>query len=442
MRSHSPRAPPPEARARSHGPPSSDELERVAQAERNALEHRPDECAAVVTKLETREGRARRRVCMRRPLPREVGSEEKPVDAGAPGFGLGDEVGEGRFGGEPVAQPLQRAGRREHHPHRVPLAGDRVTERVDARLRIARERGQRRKHDARRAHHDRERTRPVDTHPESRRRAVPGTRRNRDPWRQIVAGESGAGDLGRFEERRQNRGIEVEGAQHLGRPAAAGDVEQERARRVGDVRRPLSRESQPYVILRQHDPRDPPVLLRLVAAEPEQLRCGEARQRPISRERDQSIEPDALLDLGALDGCPLVIPEDRGPDDPPRCIESDEAVHLTREADPADLERSELCDRSPRRDPPVLGVLLRPAGPWSRERIPTLRAADDLTVWPDGNCLDSGRADIETDDDSGSVSCHGRDPIRRTVSGAGPPITRSGGTRSAASTTRRPTQSS
>ena len=108
MRSHSPRAPPPEARARSHGPPSSsDELERVTQAERDALEHGAHECAAVVPELEAREGRARGRVCVRRPLACEVGSEEKPVDAGAPGLGLGDEVGEGRFRGEPVAQPLQ-----------------------------------------------------------------------------------------------------------------------------------------------------------------------------------------------------------------------------------------------------------------------------------------------------------------------------------------------
>ena len=76
-----------------------------------------------------------------------------------------------------------------------------------------------------------------------------------------------------------------------------------------------------------------------MAAQPEELRRREARERAVAGERDQPLEPDALLDLGALGPRALVVPEDRGPDDPVGGVEGDEAVHLAGETDPGDLAR-------------------------------------------------------------------------------------------------------
>ena len=137
---------------------------------------------------------------VRCPLAREVGREQQPVDARAPRLRLVDEVGERRLRREPVAQPLQRAGGRQHHAHRVPLARHGVAERVHARLRIGR------------------RTRAA---PRRRRRRCP-SRSRAGPGRSIptpsaaaaqspapaatgipvhfVTGDRDAGDLGRLED--------------------------------------------------------------------------------------------------------------------------------------------------------------------------------------------------------------------------------------------------
>ena len=62
----------------------ADELERVAQSERNALEHRTDEGPAVVTKLEPGEGGPGRRVGVRRPFAREVRARRGALPRRAP----------------------------------------------------------------------------------------------------------------------------------------------------------------------------------------------------------------------------------------------------------------------------------------------------------------------------------------------------------------------
>ena len=61
-----------------------DEVERVAQAEGHALEHRPRQGAAVVAQAEAREGAARPRVGVRRALAGQVGREEQPLDPRLP----------------------------------------------------------------------------------------------------------------------------------------------------------------------------------------------------------------------------------------------------------------------------------------------------------------------------------------------------------------------
>ncbi len=84
--------------------------------------------------------------------------------------------------------------------------------------------------------------------------------------------------------------------------------------------------------------------------------------------------PTPLLDLRALDRGALVVPEDRGPDHVACGVEDDEAVHLAGEPDPGHLaSRGDLGEGSLGGPPPVLGVLLRPAGPRRGQRVP-LRA--------------------------------------------------------------------
>ena len=99
--------------------------------------------------------------------------------------------------------------------------------------------------------------------------------------------------------------------EHLVAPAPLRDVEQQRARGVGDVDRALAGQLQPHVVLGQHHVRDARVVVRLVLAQPQQLRRGEAGQRAVAGQLDEPVEADALLDLRALGGGALVVPEDR-----------------------------------------------------------------------------------------------------------------------------------
>ena len=109
--------------------------------------------------------------------------------------------------------------------------------------------------------------------------------------------------------------------------------------------------------------------------------------------------PDPALDLGALDGRPLVVPENRGADHTVAAVERDQAVHLPREPDPRDLAAlGDLPERRLCRIPPVLGVLLRPAGLRRRERVAVRRGGEHLALGRQRDRLDARRADVEAHD--------------------------------------------
>ncbi len=144
-----------------------------------------------------------------------------------------------------------------------------------------------------------------------------------------------AGDLGRLAHGRKPRAWDLERVQHLAGPAPSRDVEQERPRRVGCVDRPLAGQAVAHVVLREEDSVDARVDLGLVPAQPQELRRREAGQGAVAGERDEALEPDALLDLGALGRGALVVPEDRRTQDLASLVEADETVHLARQADPA-----------------------------------------------------------------------------------------------------------
>ena len=113
-------------------------------------------------------------------------------------------------------------------------------------------------------------------------------------------------------------------------------------------------------------------------------------------QRDQPLEPDALLDLGALGAGALVVPEDRRPEHRSFGVEHDEPVHLAGEADPG-AARGRRREHGLRRVPPVLRVLLGPAGLRRRERVPSLGARKHVALRARSRRLDAGRADVEAD---------------------------------------------
>src|SRR5918995_2556009 len=189
----------------------------------------------------------------------------------------------------------------------------------------------------------------------------------------------------------------LERVQDLVGPAPLGDVEEERSGGVGGVDRPLAGEPETNVVLGQHDAVDACIDAGLVPPEPQQLRSGEARERAVAGQRDQPLELEPLLYLGALRRRALVVPEDRRTEDVASFAQAYEAVHLAREPDAA------ISDTEPRqsgltRAPPVLGILLRPARLWRRQAVVLLRRCDHLSLGRDRKCLDAGRSDVEADE--------------------------------------------
>ena len=186
-----------------------------------------------------------------------------------------------------------------------------MAEDVHARLRVRQVGGQRGEHDAGRAEHDRHGARARDPDAERGGRLVACAR---DLGRLVCSGKPLERDVERFAD--------------LGRPAAPGDVEEQGSGSVGCVDRVHAGQPEPDVVLRQQHVPDARVHIGLVTAQPEELRRGESGERAVAGQLDQPLEPDPGLDLGALGGGPLVVPEDRGPQHALLGVEHDEAVHL------------------------------------------------------------------------------------------------------------------
>ena len=138
------------------------QLERVEEAVRNALEDGTGQRAAVVPQRQADEGAARVRVGVRRALAREVRREAQTLRTRRPRCRLAEEVLV-RRPPERRVQPAERSRRREHDAHRVPrLRAPR------GRRRGAAPAGRRGRQEARRRRRRRCRARP---------RAAPGGRR-------------------------------------------------------------------------------------------------------------------------------------------------------------------------------------------------------------------------------------------------------------------------
>ncbi len=141
-----------------------------------------------------------------------------------------------------------------------------------------------------------------------------------------------------------------------------------------------------------------------VSTQPEQLGRGESRKRPVAGEGDQPVEADELLDLGALGARALVVPEDGRAENAVIRVETDQTVHLSREADPG-VAGAKASQCLLARVHPVVGILLRPAGVRCHERIALLRRGHDVAVRCDGDRLHAGRADVQADENAHGSTC-------------------------------------
>ena len=202
--------PPPDARiwvGRGHAG-LDHQVQPVAEAEGDALEHRPGHVPPIVPEGQADERAPRQRVGMRAPLAGQVGQEEQArrQPAGTSAAEATRSANDG-VGGERVAEPAQAAGRGQHHRHQVPATRDRVAERVDAPARLEQRPVGRGEDDARRPERQRRRPRRHDPDTDRVGRLVAAARHDRRPGAQPGRGGGPvgdrAGDLRPFECRRQ-----------------------------------------------------------------------------------------------------------------------------------------------------------------------------------------------------------------------------------------------
>ena len=210
--------------------------------------------------------------------PVRYGRNVRPSAPGSQRRRLVDQLAEVDAAADDAAQPAQRAGGGQHHAHRCQAPGTAWQNAWTRACGSAAVRGQRGEDDARGPERHRQRPGPVDADAEPagrlvararRRPAMPPPSCDRRPraTRARVGSHARSSSSASSTSSLQRR---------------ARDVEQQRARRVGDVDRALAGQPQPHVVLGQHHVRDARVGVGLVRAQPQQLRRGEAGQRAVA----------------------------------------------------------------------------------------------------------------------------------------------------------------
>ena len=205
------------------------------------------------------------------------------------------------------------------------------------------------------------------------------------------------------------------GAGDLGRPAAVGDVEEQRARGVGDVGGAVAGQAEADVVLREEHRADARPELGFVAPHPQQLGQGEAGEGRVERQLDEAGGADRGGDRVALGAGALIAPEQRGPDHLILRVEQRRTVHLAGKAHRRDGGAVDpgvgqgAADGLARRAPPVRRVLFGPARSRRGEGdVLRRRRPDDAAGGVDHERPGAARPDVDTQ------KVHGRDS---TVSG-------------------------
>jgi len=213
-------------------------------------------------------------------------------------------------------------------------------------------------------------------------------------------------DLGGLEDLRQPGLGNTGHARDLARPAAMGDVEQQRAGGLLHVDGVGAGHAEADVVLGTEHVRDAGKDLGLVVAHPEQLGEREVGQRGIGGELDEFFTAcfaaaELLMQPVALRLRALVAPDERGAQHAAILAEHDGAVHLASEADGINFYAGHLGERLAngllRGAPPVVGVLLGPAGLRGAEALVFGRGrGDQLAGGADENGACAARTNIKT----------------------------------------------
>ena len=178
-------------------------------------------------------------------------------------------------------------------------------------------------------------------------------------------------------------------------------VKQQHAGGVGVIAGVDARELVGQVVLREHDLCDLFEVFWLVFAHPEKLWRGEAREGNVGRQRGELVLADGIVEIVDLLEGTAVIPQNRRADDVVGFIQRDKAVHLAAGADARNFvcikASQQLGDTGHDRAPPVLGLLLRPAGVREDERILVRDLVHDRAGFIHQQQLARGRAEIDTD---------------------------------------------
>ena len=192
------------------------------------------------------------------------------------------------------------------------------------------------------------------------------------------------------------------------RPAALGDIQHQRSGGVGDVDGELAAQPETDVVFRQqHLPHVLPDV-GLMRPDPQELGQREVRERWIRRQLQEPIAADRLVEPAAFGFGALIAPDDRGPQYGAVRIKQDGPVHLAGQADAGDRAggdpagRHDRGNRLVRRPPPVVGVLLGPAGARRTKRgvVPRLRPEEHAVVAQDQRARSAG-ADIDAQNRNG-----------------------------------------
>jgi len=239
-----------------------------------------------------------------------------------------------------------------------------------------------------------------------------------------------AADHDRLMHRRQEVGVDSQPAEQPAVPVTRLHVEQQRAGRVAHLRGVLTCQPQPDVVLRQQHLERALEDARIMPADPEDLRRREARQRDVVDHADEPGPPAGeALDFLALGRRPLVVPQQGGAQRLPGAVHEDAAVHLTAEPDAGDLGRTDaglpadVADAADDGPPPVVRVLLRPAGPRRVDGVFRARRGQNLALRVAEQRFRGGCADVDPEQKRHSraslKSAESSAPIRPEYTAAG-----------------------
>ena len=189
--------------------------------------------------------------------------------------------------------------------------------------------------------------------------------------------------------------------QHFLRPAFMLYIKKQHTGRVGIVAGVNAGELVGQVVLWKHDLRNFPKVFRLVFTHPEKLRRGEAREGDVGRQRRKLVLADNVIEVVDLFGRASVVPQNRQTDDVVLRVQRNKAVHLTACADTCYLicikAVQQLRNAGHDRIPPILGLLLRPAGMREDQGILLRDSIQNRAVLRDKQQLAGGCPQVNTD---------------------------------------------